>query len=429
MLLGITSIIMLVLLIAFILKGRFMPGNIMMLLPMLAALLIGTGVSDTLKFTHLGITSVLPIAALFIFAIIYFGVMSDVGLFDPIIGFLTKKVKNRVFSVLVITACITIVSHLDGQGVTTLLVTVPAMLPIFDQMNIKRTMLALVFITMVPVMNLIPWGGPIARAGSVIGMDPTALTIKMLPVIIIGLVLCFVIYYIASKQYERKGVFISDVELKAGELEIREEEKALKRPKLFVANAIITVIVLAALFAGLPSYILFMIGCAIVLPLNYRTLKEQNARVKAHAGNILIPVYTIIGAGALLGIMGNTGMIEVLANSVVNIVPEALSSSIHIIIGLFITPINYVLPADATIFGIMPIILDVTAQFGVSATTIAGMFTIGHNVGVALSITQPAVYLALGLMGLEYREAFKDNFKWSIALGTALVLITAIIVR
>ena len=425
----VTGIILLVLLIVFILKSQFMPGNILLLLPMIAALLIGTGVSDTLKFTHLGITSVLPIAALFVFAIIYFGIMSDAGLFDPIIGFLTKKVKNSVFSVLVITACITIVSHLDGQGVTTLLVTVPAMLPIFDQMNIKRTMLALVFLTMVPIANLIPWGGPIARAGSVIGMDPTALTIKMIPVIIIGLVLCFVIYYIASKQYEKKGAFISNVELKAGEVQIRDEVKALKRPKLLVANAIITVIVLAALFAGLPSYILFMIGCAIVLPLNYRTLKEQNERVKAHAGNILIPVYTIIGAGALLGIMGNTGMFEVLANSVVNIVPESLSSIIHIIIGLFITPLNYILSADATIFGIMPVILDVGAHFGVSDITIAAMFTIGHNVGVALSMTNPAVYLALGLMGLEYREAFKDNFKWSIALGTVLVLITAIIVR
>ncbi|MTI57631.1 SLC13 family permease [Geosporobacter ferrireducens] len=413
-----------------ILKSQFMPGNVLAMVPLVIALAIGTGFTDTMTFIHKGISNVLVIAALFILATLYFGTMSDAGLFDPIINALTKRIGKTVFSVVATTGLIAMVSHLDGQGITTLLITVPPMLLIFDKMKIRRTLLALVFSTVTAVMNMIPWGGPTARAAAVLGTDVMMLYRQLLPIQILGLVLSFVILYLASKAEEKRGEFVhgADIQTCESEISICEEELSLKRPKLLWANAAITVIVLVALFIGVPSYITFLIGCAVILPLNYRTLKEQNARVKAHAGHILISVYTIIGAGALLGIMGGLGMFEALAEAFVGIIPESLSSVMHIIIGLIITPLGYLLNADAIMYGIMPVIINVGAQYGVESATVAAMFIVGHCIAVPLCLTTPQVYLGLGLMGLDYREAFKANFKWSILLGTALVLATLFIV-
>jgi Mg2+/citrate symporter len=77
----------------------------------------------------------------------------------------------------------------------------------------------------------------------------------------------------------------------------------------------------------------------------------------------------------------------------------------------------------------MPVVVNVGAQTGVSSATIASMFIAGRVVGVGMCLTTPSVYLGLGLMGLEYKDAFKVVFKWSIALGTVLVLLAAVIVR
>lgn len=411
-----------------ILKSTFMPGNILAMVPLVVALAIGTSFSDTMLFMHEGISDVLVIAALFILATLYFGTVSDAGLFDPIINALTKKIGKTIFSVVAVAGLIAIASHLDGQGITTLVITVPPMLLIFDKMKIRRTLLALVFSTITACMNMIPWGGPTARAAAVLNVDVMVLYRRLFPVQIIGIILSFIILYVASKAEEKRGEFIQGADVKFCEKELCEEELALKRPKLLWTNAAITVIVLVALFIGVPSYITFLIGCAIILPLNYRTLKEQNARVKAHAGHILISVYTIVGAGALLGIMNGLGMFEALAEALVGLIPESLNSVMHIIIALIVTPIGYLLNADAIMYGIMPVIINVGAQYGVESVTVVTMFVVGHCIATGLCLTNPTVYLGLGLMEIEYKEAFKANFKWSLLLGTTLALLTLFIV-
>lgn len=425
----VAGVVILAILMVLILKSPFMPGNIMAMVPIIVALVIGTSFSDTMLLVHEGISDVLVIGALFIFATIYFGVMSDAGLFDPIIQGLMKRTGNSIFGIVAVTALIAIVAHMDGQGITTLVVTVPPMLIVFNKMKIRRTLLALVFATVVPVMNLVPWGGPTVRASAAIGQDVMVLYKQLIPIQIIGLILSFIILYLASKAEEKRGEFLSCNDVNVHCSELSEEEKALKRPKLFWANAVITVIMLIALCIGVPSYIAFLIGCAIVLPLNYRTVKEQNARVKAHAGSILISVYTIIGAGALLGIMSGLGIFEALAESLVAMVPESLNNVIHIIIGLIITPLGYLLSADALMYGVMPVIINVGAQYGVPDITVAAMFDVGHCIAASLCLTNPSVYLGLGLMGVEYREVFKANFKWSVSLATVLILLVPILIR
>jgi CitMHS family citrate-Mg2+:H+ or citrate-Ca2+:H+ symporter len=427
------TIFLLAVLLVLILKSNFLPGNVMTLLPIAVALIIGTGFSNTMKFVHEGISDVLVIAALLIFATIYFGVMADAGLFEPIIS---RMLKNRfigksVFSVTMVTALIAVITSLDGQGISALMITVPPMLIVFDKLKISRTLMGLIFLTILTTMNLLPWAGPMARTAAVLGLDDVMILYrKIFPVQIISLISSFVILYFASRAEQKRGIFTpaGDLQL-AGHIAASKETKVLQRPKLFWINLSITVILIVSLFIGVPSYIAFLIGCAIVLPLNYRTVKEQNARIKDHAGDLLVNVYTVMGAGALLGIMDGTGMFNALATAIVSVIPSQLNSVIHVIVGLLITPLSWLLNADAMIYGIMPVLVDVGTQYGVSPHTVASMVVVGRCLGGGACLTTASTHLGLALMGLNYRDTFKAVYKWILLLGTVMVILTAIIVK
>ncbi|MDR3161766.1 MAG: hypothetical protein LBU28_09145 [Spirochaetaceae bacterium] len=421
------GIIILVLLLVLILKSNFMPGNIMALVPLIIAPIFGLGFTDTLKMAHLGIVDVSAVVVLFIFASIYFGVMSDAGMFEPLIGALMriKWVGKSVFSVVLIAGLISIIAHLDGQGLTTLIVTVPPMLIIFDKLGISRTLLGMVFVTITGSMNILPWGGPVARVATVIDMDVMVIFKKLIPAMTLAIVLSFIALYIESRKEQKLGIFKPSDNMSFGSMKLSEEDMALRRPKLFWFNIALTVILLVFLFIGLPPHLAFIVGCAIALPVNYHSLKEQDKRVKAHAGPVIMNAYTIIGAGILLGIMDEGGIFTALGTAFANLVPDALDKYIHLIFGIFITPLSFLLNTDAMLYGIMPVVVEIGEEVGISATKIVSMFVVGRVMGTGLCLTTPSVYLGLGMMNITYKDAFKRIAKWTLLLGTILVFFVA----
>ena len=426
-----TAVVMLLILLLLILKSKFLPGNIMALVPIAASLATGNGVMQTMRLAHAGIEGVAPVMVMFIFAMIYFGILSDAGMFEPVINRLlrVKAAGKSVFSVAAITAVIAAVIQLDGQGVTTLVIVVPPMLIVFDKLKIRRTMMALIFCLVIGSMNMMPWSGPVARAAAVVNMDIMELYIKLLPIQIAGVVLSFVVLYFASKAEQKRGEFTPASGGGIGAVQTGEAAPALRQPRLFWLNLALTALLVITLFAGLPPHSGFLIGCAVALPLNYRSVGEQTARVKAQAGNVLISAYTITGAGILLGVMEGTGMFTALADAIVSVVPASLRHLAPLVFGLLVTPLSFLLNSDAMIFGIMPVAVNVGVQSGVSSATVVGMFVAGRVVCSGLCLTAPGVYVGMSLMKIEYKDAFKYVWKWSIALGTALVLLAAIIVR
>jgi CitMHS family citrate-Mg2+:H+ or citrate-Ca2+:H+ symporter len=260
-------------------------------------------------------------------------------------------------------------------------------------------------------------------------MDIMELYVKLLPIQITGVALSFVILYFASRSEQRRGEFVPAAGGGIGAAQVSEAARTLQRPGLFWVNLAFTMLLVTALFWGLPAHIGFFIGCAVVLPLNYRSVGEQTARVKAQAGNVLISAYTIIGAGILLGIMEGTGMFTALADAIVSVVPVSLRHLAPLVFGLLVTPLSFLLNSDAMIFGIMPVAVNVAVQSGVSGAAVVGMFVAGRVVGSGLCLTAPGVYVGLSLMKIEYRDAFAFCFKWILALGVALVLLSALIVH
>lgn len=207
-----------------------------------------------------------------------------------------------------------------------------------------------------------------------------------------------------------------------------ETDETLKRPKLIWANAILAIIVLAVLMSGiLPAGLAFLIGVAIALPLNYRTPKEQMGRIQAHAANALTMASIIIAAGLFLGILNGTGMLTAIANNAVNILPSFLGQYLHIIIGVLGVPFDLLLSTDAYYFALLPIVDQIGLTYGIDSVSTAYAMIIGNIVGTFVSPLAPAVWLALGLSGLEMGKHLKFSFFWMWGLSILLLFIAVLL--
>lgn len=419
--------LMIIILIVALVKFKVLPISVFATLPIIAAFILGFNVTEVFTMTAKGIISVLPTAALFVGSITYFGVMSDAGLFERPVGWLVKKIKPSVFGVLVVAICVAMISHLDGSGATTIMVTVPAMLPIAKKMKIRIYPLAFVITMTIGVMNFLPWGGPLGRAATVVGTDTITLWKQILPVQIFGIALLFGAAWLVAKQEEKLGFAAQAVteETTSG----AGEDNELLRPKMFWWNVILTIAVIALLFLGCPAFLPFLIGIAIALPLNYGKGgdRAQEARIKAHAGNVVPMILTIIGAGIFLGVLQDGGIIEAMAVWIVKLIPEQLGQFLHVIMGILAIPLSLVFEADTMNYGILPVVTQIGTNYGISQTTSALAIAIGHNMGVGFCMTSATVYFALGLMGLDYGSALKYSFLKTIVFGTILILFGAVI--
>ncbi|WP_158738033.1 CitMHS family transporter [Alteribacillus sp. YIM 98480] len=407
----------------------------LVIIPLAGALLLGTGIDDLATYFNDGIDSVMSVVIMFIFAILFFGIMQDVGLFDPIINKMVEISRGNVVAVAVSTIIIAIVAGLDGSGASTFLITIPALLPLYNRLNMSPYLLMLLVVLSIGVMNLLPWAGPIGRAASVLNMDPVALWQPLIPLQLIEIVLLLFIGVFFGIREKRRIAKIygtpsvqaevaATVESAVEENGDKDEQNELKRPKLLWLNIILTVAVIGTLMSGaLPSGFVFMIGLAIALPVNYRHVDKQIERIKAHAPNALMMAGIILAAGSFLGILEGTGMLDEMAASLIYILPGVVLPYLHLIIGFFGVPFDLILSTDAYYFALVPIVEQIVSNYGVPSTTIIYALVVGNIIGTMVSPFAPALWLGLGLAKLEMGGHLRYSFFWVWGFSILLLVV------
>src|SRR4051812_30785624 len=120
-------------LLAVILAKKMTPLTALIAVPVASALLGGFGLKTATFIVH-GIQSVSPVAGMFIFAILYFGVMTDAGMLDPLVDRILIAVASSPPRIVAGTALLALLVHLDGSGAVTFLVTIPVMLPLYERL-------------------------------------------------------------------------------------------------------------------------------------------------------------------------------------------------------------------------------------------------------------------------------------------------------
>ena len=425
-----------------LLKGKSSPIILFIILPAFAALIAGFSPIEIGEFAATGLEKTTSNAILFIFSIIYFGIMNDAGMFDSLINKLVKLAGNSVVAVTVVTAIIGIIAHLDGSTATTVLITLPAMLPLYKKLNIRPQVLLLIVGSAMGVMNLLPWGGPTARAAAVLGIEANELWMKLIPIQGVGVITTIGLAIILGNIEKKRGAGIDSnkldlVEVKdnadgsavASEIEVIDESVlALKRPKLAIVNMLITVIVIGTLsFNLMPSYIVFMIALGVSIIINYPSKKEQEGRIKAHAPAALLISATMLSSGVLVGVLGESGMLDAMSGTLLNLIPGFLAPFIHLIMGVLALPIGMVLGTDAYFYGLLPLVIEVAKTYGITGMNVALTMILGKNVALLISPLVPATFLATGLAEVDLKDHIRFSFAWLFAISLIMLIFGVIL--
>lgn len=396
-----------------------------------AAILVATGaftLDEMADFIKEGVKGVHGTAILFIFSVLFFGVMTDAGMFDKIIGALMKKVGNNVIGVTLMTCLIAIIGHLDGGGASTFLITIPAMLPVYKRLHMRRETLLLICVTSMGVMNLLPWGGPTMRAASVLGVESNDLWSQIVPMQVVGLVLAVGTAIFWGFQEKKRIAKLGDAAVedagKYDDSDSEEKNNELARPKNFIFNVILTLAVIIVLVMDIfPSYYVFMVGCALGILVNYRGKKLQNSIIKSHAASGLTMASTIMCAGVFLGVLSKSGIMEKMAIMMASVIPAPMGKFLPVIIGILSVPLALLFDTDSYFYGLLPVLISVGNQFGVNPAHIAIAMVVCRNCATFISPVAPATYLGIGLAGVEIKDHIKYCFGWQ--WGVSLIFLVA----
>ncbi len=385
------------------------------------AILVLTGtytVEEMGDFIASGVSGVHSTAALFIFSVLFFGIMSDVGMFDRIINALMKKVGTNVVGVAVMTCVIAMIGHLDGGGASTFLITIPAMLPVYKRLKMRPTTLLLICVTAMGVMNLLPWGGPTMRSASVLNVDANVLWMQLMPMQGVGILIAFATAFFWGNVEKRRGAGInSTLVVDYGDLEEQSDasnqNSDLARPHLFWFNLTLTLVVIVALiFLKIPSYCTFMIGCVIALFVNYPGAKLQNKIIKSHSAAGLMMASTILAAGVFLGVLEDSQIMNHMANVLASFIPTSMGRFLPIIIGVLSVPLTLLFCTDSYFYGLLPVLIGVGDAFGVDPSHTAIAMVVCRNCATFISPVVPATFLGVGLAGVEIKDHIKNSFFW-----------------
>jgi CitMHS family citrate-Mg2+:H+ or citrate-Ca2+:H+ symporter len=374
-----------------------------------------------------GIKALAPTGVMLTFAILYFGIMIDAGLFDPVVKLVVRLVHGDPVKIVVGTAALALFVSLDGDGSTTYLITTTAMLPLYMRLKMDRLVLASVIMQAGGVMNILPWGGPTARAAAALKLDMGQVFPPLVPGMIAGVAwVLFVAWLLGRRERKRLGI-LSDSSLGDVHASMAEggngEDASIRRPKLVWVNALLTVALLVALIAGLlPLPVLFLVAFALALVINYPSLEEQKARIAANAGNALAVVAVIFAAGIFTGVLSGTKMVDAIAGSVVALVPPALGPYLAVITGILSMPFTFFLSNDAFYFGVLPILTEAASHYGITAAEMARASLAGQPVHL-LSPLVPSTYLLVGLAKVEFGDHQKFTLKWTVATSLILLLV------
>ena len=459
-LVGILGLLTIVAIVVTLFKSKTQPAIAFIVFPAILGLILVFGgrysFDDLATMIKQGFSSTSPTAALFVFSVLYFGLMTDAGMFDVIIGKLMKLVGDNVVGVAVVTAVIALVGHLDGGGASTFCIVIPAMLPVFQRMHMRRTTLLRIAVLSMGVLNLMPWAGPTMRAASVLGMEAGSLWQTILPIQIFGILLALAHAVLAGLQEKKRGAGLhGKLAEQEGAVEIEEraaevKDSDLARPKLFVFNILLTLAVIAMLIWDVfPSYVPFMIGLSAALFVNYGfSAKNHKKIINLHAGPALMMCSTLMGAAVLMGILTTSlgadgkaisaktmelppdaipSVVRCLANIVSSILPSALGQHLPLVIGILSVPLALAFDTDSYFYGMLPVMIGIGQAFGVNALPIAIAMVVCRNCATFISPMVPATLLGTGLAEVDIKDHIKASFLYVWGFSILCMIFAAIV--
>ncbi|MGO4238286.1 CitMHS family transporter [Pseudarthrobacter sp. YAF2] len=450
------TVLMLATFLAVILSKRTSVLVALILVPVIFAVIAGFG-GDIGEIVTKGIGKVAPTAALIFFAILFFGVLLDSGIFDPLIKFLLRIMKADPLRIVVCTAVLTLLVAVDGDGSSTYIIVVSALLAVYRRFGLRLEILATVAVMAAGTSTLLPWGGPVIKAATALNVDLNSLYTPLIIPQLAGAAAVIGFSVLLGKAERRRlggkvvpelagaGAVIGSGILRDGgggssrfeghavpqvaDVEhdgLDPSDPTLKRPKLFWVNIALALLVMIPLIAGLIAPVfLFIVGAALALVINYPSLSIQRDLITRHAPNMIPVTSLIFAAGVFTGVLDQTGMAKDLALSMASLVPEGAGRFIPLATALLAFPLTFIIQQDTFYFAVLPVLAGAAAPFGIGAEAIARASVVAQPLH-AFSPTVAALFVLLGMMKMDYGVIFRFGVKYGAGVS-AVILVVALL--
>jgi CitMHS family citrate-Mg2+:H+ or citrate-Ca2+:H+ symporter len=370
------------------------------------------------------------------FAVVYFGLMNDAGLFRPVIRRLTGKAGGDPVRVALGTAGVATVAHLDGAGASTFLVAIPALLPLYRTLGMDPLVLTCITALAAGTMNMLPWGGPTARAAAVLEVPSASIFTSLIPAMGIGLA-CVFLFALHLGRRERRRLVGASAPPQAVRVTEATAPEAMatvptagEAPPRFRLNLGLTLLTLVALFTEVvPNPVVFVVASALALLLNFGDPERQRERLTAHGANAMMMVTTLAAAGVFTGILTRSGMLSSLSRDLVAALPTGVLEHLPVLLGLASMPLSLVFDPDSFYFGLLPVLAEASQAAGGSALEVGRAAVLGQmTTGFPVSPLTPGTFLLVGLAGVDLGDHQRRTIPYAFAITTVMTL-TALATR
>ncbi|GAA4672481.1 CitMHS family transporter [Gordonia humi] len=436
-----------------IMTKRATPVVALILVPTIFGLFAGAGLGISDMITD-GITDLAPTAAMLFFAIIFFGIMIDVGLFDPIVRGVVRLVRDDPARLVVGTGVLAAVVSLDGDGSTTFIIVTSALLPLYLKLGVSPVVLTVVAGLANGTMNILPWGGPTARAAAALKIDASDVFVPMIPSLVAGMVVVLAFaYHLGVMERRRIGrieirpsvlaTATASVSAGGGDLPpadrpgssagsgssddgsfggVLDPHRPTLRPGLLWVNAALTVALLAVLGADVVAIpVLFMIAAGLALVINFPRIKDQQAAIVSHSSSIVSVVAMVLAAAVLTGVFAGTGMVDALAHWMTGAIPDWMGPHMAIVAGVLSIPLTFLMSNDAFYFGVMPVLTETASKYGIDPAEMARASITGQPVHMQSPLV-PAILLLVALAAVPLADHHKKVL-WRAAIVSVIMLV------
>ncbi|MFD7688376.1 CitMHS family transporter [Streptomyces sp. NPDC059781] len=391
-----------------------------MLTPIAAAAVAGKG-TELGDMIMNGLDTVAPTAALLLFAVLYFGLMMECKLFEPIVQAIVRASKGDPVRIVVGTAVLSLCVALDGDGTTSYMIVCSAFLPVYRRLGMNPLILAtLAAMSLGTISGTTPWGGAATRGISVLHLSATEYFVHMIgPMALTSLAIIAVAYWLGLRE---RGKLDAE-KLAAYKLEIASGEafEPVEADWRMWFNAALTLLLMVLLIAEVADLlVLFMVAFVIALLVNIRSIGDQQELIKRQASNAVPVMILVLAAGVFTGIMTDSGMIKAMADAALSIVPDGWGSVIPLFTAILALPLGFFMSNDGYWFGVVPVLAESAAHYGIPANEIARAGAIGQILHM-MGPTSAPLWVLLGLVKAELGDFQKHALRWGVLVSLAYI--------